>query len=109
MTNYYTENLSDFGIREIHMLRDIFNAWLENGLPDGFDRDNVRPAMNMHSGYVFLVNDDYHVAMMNGDNLEIYHTLPYSGQEGFIADLLNENNLDDLHDDDLEYIRQVSA
>jgi hypothetical protein len=90
------------------MLRDIFDAWLKNGLPEGFEQDNVRPAMNMNSGYVFLVNDDYQVAMMNGDELEIYHTLPYSGLEGFISELLDENNLDDLHNDDIEYIRYAS-
>jgi|SRR5690606_30750378 len=109
MTSFYTENLSDFGIREISMLRDIFDAWLKNGLPEGFEQDNLRPAMNMNSGYVFLVNDDYHVAMMNGDNLEIYHTLPYSGLEGFISDLLNENNLDDMHQDDIEYLHDTAS
>lgn len=104
MNDCYTENLGKFGFREIRMLKNILTAWVENGLPDEFSFDNVRPAMNMNSGYVFLVNDDYQVAMMNGDSLELFHTLPYSGQEGFLSDLLEENVPDDLHSEDVEYL-----
>jgi len=104
MTNYYTENLADFGYREIRMLRDILNAWVENGLPDNFDHEGVKPAMNMSSGFVFLVNGDYQVAMMNGDNLEEFYNLPYSGKEGFLSDIANENDPDDLHAEDVEYV-----
>lgn len=104
MTEYYTENLSKFGIREICMLRDILTAWIEKGLPGGFDFDNVRPAFNLNSGNVFLVNDSYQVAMMNGDELELFHSLPYGGGEGFLSDLLEEYHPEDLHKEDLEYI-----
>ncbi|UCJ09111.1 hypothetical protein KTO58_07990 [Chitinophaga pendula] len=104
MTDYYTENLGKFGFREIRMLKDILVAWVENGLPEEFSFDNVRPAMNMSSGYVFLVNDDYQVAMMNGDTLELFHTLPYGGKEGFLSDLIEENDPDDLHEEDVEYV-----
>lgn len=98
MTDYYTENLADFGYREIEMLTEVLNAWVKNGLPDGFYNSGVKPAMNKLSGCVFLVNDDYQVAMMNGESLEIYHTLPYSGIEGFMSDILEENDFDDLHE-----------
>lgn len=101
---YYTENIADFGYREIKMLRDILDAWVEHGLPDEFYTQGVKPAMNTGSGYVFLVNEDYQVAMMNGNKLEIFHTLPYGGPEGFIEDIIAENAPDDLHADDVEYI-----
>jgi hypothetical protein len=101
---YYTENLSDFGFREIKMLRDILNAWVENGLPDDFDHQGVKPAMNTASGYVFLVNEDYQVAMLNDNKLEIFHTLPYGGAEGFLSDLVEEYHPNDLNEDDVQYI-----
>lgn len=104
MTSYYTENLADFGFREIRMLRDTLDAWVEHGLPDEFYSEGVRPAMNTSSGYVFLVNEDYQVAMLSDEKLEIYHTLPYSGKEGFLSDLIDENSPDDLNGEDIEYI-----
>jgi len=108
MINAYTENLADFGFREIRMLRDILNAWVENGLPDNFARDGVRLAMNRNSGHVFLVNEDYQVAMMNGEELEEFYTLPYNGDEGFLSDLISEHAPDDLHHDDAEFILNVA-
>lgn len=100
MTEYYTEDLSKFGARERDMLGDI----LKQPLPDTFSGSGVKPAMNMGSGYVFLVNDDYQVAMMNGDTLEVFHTTPYDGHEGFITDLLDEYTPDDLNGEDARYI-----
>lgn len=108
MTDVYTENLGKFGFREICMLKEILTAWIENGLPEGFDFDNVRPAMNMDSGFVFLVNDDYQVAMMNDNKLEIFHTLPYSGKEGFLSELIEENHPDELHSEDVEYLMNAA-
>ncbi len=104
MTNYYTENLADFGMRETRMLKDILTAWVDNGLPDNFDNQGVHPAMNKSSGYVFLVNEDYQVAMLNGEDLEEFHSLPYGGAEGFLSDLVNEYAPDDLHTEDVDYI-----
>ncbi len=102
--SYYTENLADFGFREIRMLRDILDLWVTNGLPDTFDNQGVRAAFNRNSGYVFLVNDDYQVAMVNGERLQVHHNTPYDGHEGFLSDLLTDLNPDDLHEDDVEYI-----
>lgn len=104
MRNCYTENLADFGFREIEMLRDILNAWVDNGLPEGFNNEQVKPAMNTCSGYVFLVNEDYEVAMMNDEKLELFHTLPYSGYEGFLSDLIDQYSPDELNQEDVDYI-----
>lgn len=100
----YTENLADFGSRERAMLAEI----LSKPLPDGFWDSGVRPAMNKNSGYVFLVNDDYQVAMMNGEDLEIFHSTPYEGLEGFLSDLVDEYEPDDMNREDVEYIRQAA-
>ena len=100
----YTEDLADFGAREREMAAELLAA----GLPDGFSDDGVKLAMNRNSGYVFLVNSDYQCAMMNGDNIEIFHTTPYDGHEGFLSDLLSEYAPDDLNDDDVEYLRQAA-
>jgi hypothetical protein len=105
MNDAYTENLADFGYRERVELEKILHAWNEFGLPDEFYGQDVKPAFNRNSGYVFLVNSEYQTAMLNGDKLELWHFLPYSGEEGFLSDLL-ELNLDELHPDDLEYLNQ---
>lgn len=100
MTDYYTENLGDFGARERKMAADLLAA----DLPEGFDNSGVKVAMNKGSGNVFLVNENYQCAMMNGDKLEIFHSTPYEGREGFLSDLVKEYSPDDLHHDDVEYI-----
>lgn len=108
MTDAYTENLADFGYRERVELEKILHAWNEFGLPDNFWGYDVKPAFNRNSGYVFLVNSEYQTAMLNGDKLELWHFLPYSGEEGFLADLL-AFNADELHPDDLEYLNQYKT
>jgi len=100
----YTENLADFGARERHMAAEL----LAHKLPDNFSDSGVRVAFNMDSGYVFLVNDDYQCAMMNGGSLEIFHSTPYAGHEGFLSDLLDEYSPDDLNSEDTDYLRQAA-
>lgn len=109
MANYdaYTENLADFGYRELEELRDILTAWLDYGLPDDFYDEGVKPAFNRSSGYVFLVNDEYQVCMLADGKLESFYTTPYSGHEGFYEELLDE--ADDSWDyEDLEYLKDLA-
>ena len=100
----YTEYLADFGSRERKMAAEL----LAQPLPSTFNDDGVKLALNRNSGYVFLVNSDYQCAMMNGDTLAIFHTTPYEGNEGFIEDLLSEHTPDDLHREDIDYIRDAA-
>lgn len=100
----YTEDLADFGARERKMAAEL----LAQPLPDGFSDDGVKLAMNRNSGYVFLVNSDYQCAMMNGDELQIHHSTPYHGHEGFLTDLLDKHSPDDLNSDDVEYLRAAA-
>lgn len=101
-SHYYTENLSEFGARELKIGGELLSAnW-----PDQFYTEGVRLAFNKMSGNVFLVNDDYQVAMFNGDDVELFHNTPYEGLEGFITDLLDEYDPTEVHHEDVEYILQ---
>lgn len=82
-----TSDLSKFGARERKMAEDLLKAWREQGLPVDFNDDETTIAMNMNSGYVFLTNSDYQVAMMNGDTLESFYLCPECGHEGFLEDM----------------------
>ena len=102
-----TTNLSDFGYRELAMLEEILKAMREQGLPDNFSDNEVVPMMNQNSGNVFLTNSDYEVAMMNGDTLEMFYTLPYNGNEGFVEDLIQKYKNDDIDREDFEYLADI--
>jgi hypothetical protein len=108
MNEVYTEDLSKFGYRERKELEMILNAWNNDGLPSEFWDSEVKPAFNMNSGYVFLVNSEYQVCMLtDSGELEIWHSLPYNGEEGFLSELI-ELDPSSLHPDDVEYIQQYS-
>lgn len=102
--NFYTENLCEFGYLQIEILCDILTAWIDKGLPTTFYLEAVRPAFNKNSENVFLVNGEYQAAMLNGENLEQFHSLPHSGIDGFLTNLIQQNNPSDLHLEDVEYI-----
>ncbi len=106
MKNAYTENLADFGSRE----RYLASKLLSLPLPDEFCDDGVKLAFNRNSGFVFLVNSDYQCAMLNDatGNLELWHSTPYEGHEGFLTDLLDEYSPDSLNADDVEYLIQCA-
>lgn len=105
----YTENLADFGYREYEKLKKILEAWFDgNGLPDDFDDSGVRPAFNRNSGYVFLTNDDYQVAIEVDGQLESFYTTPYEGFEGTYDELIEEAD-EDWNDEDLEYLKDLAV
>ena len=106
--DYYSEDLGEIlsCARERRMVMEILQAWDRAGLPDDFDDSGVKVAFNKSSGNVFLVNEDYQVAMMNGDELESFYTSPYEGTEGFFADLLDE--YPDMHPEDKEWFEAIA-
>lgn len=61
--------------------------------------------MNSSSGNVFLTDEDFNVAMMNGGDLDAWLYAPYEGHEGFIDELTESYAPGDLHQDDADYIR----
>ena len=102
----YTEKLADFGYREREEFIKILQIWQKNGLPENFYEAGVRIALNGNSGYVFLTNDDYQCCMRTGEELEMWYTLPESGLEGFLGDLIGK--WETLSDEDKEALWQMA-
>ena len=107
----YTEDLADFGYREQEEAKNLFQAWRESGLPVDFWNNGVKIGFNMNSGYVFLTNSDYQVAMCTTneqDQLELYsfYTSPYEGKEGSFDDLLEEYK--EMHPEDQKWFQEIS-
>ncbi|HEY8891048.1 MAG TPA: hypothetical protein VIM70_12415 [Clostridium sp.] len=109
MSNTTTTNFADFGSRERAMAEDLLKASREQGFPEDFEQEEITIMMNMNSGNVFFTNSEYQVAMMNGDTLESFYSLPYGGAEGFKEDLKNELDRETLNQDDIDYMVQIGA
>jgi hypothetical protein len=103
-----TTNLADFGHRERELLIELLTQWNNDGLPEDFYDDGVQPMMNQNSGYVFLTNSEYEVAMINDDTgkLESFYTSPYEGKEGFFNDLLPQ--YEEMHEEDKEWFKSIA-
>jgi len=97
-----TRDLSKFGHRELTTARDLLNEYLK-----GFDglSDGIAVEFNPNSGNVFLVDEDYNVAMMKGDKLELWYNCPYCGHEGFKEDMKHKP----LAADCTEYLKQIGV
>lgn len=85
-----TSDLSRFGWREKRQAARLLMAAAEQGLPEEFYDDEVTVYFNTHSGCVFLTNSEYQAAMLNGDRLELWHSCPYCGHEGFAEEMDHE-------------------
>lgn len=82
-----TRDLMDFGIRELRLAARLLSL-----LKTAQDRtmrlgETVTPEFNPDSGYVFLIDSNFNVAMVNGDTLEDWLMCPQCGVEGFASDL----------------------
>jgi len=81
-----TKDLGKFGSREIVLAMDILKAIQKQGYPDKFEPRGIEIQFNQDSGFVFLVNEDFQVAMLNEDDeLAMWWTCPDCGFEGFSA------------------------
>ena len=98
--------LDGYGYREMVLAGEILTAVANGGLPEEFHSDGLAIEFNPSSGEVFLINDYYQIAMMNGDSLEMYYILPHSGIEGFREEL-EELDLNELHYEDAEYLKDI--
>ena len=90
MQDIITNDFARFGSREREMAEELLKAWREQGLPEDFENESVTITMNLYSGYVFLTNAEYQVAMMNDDTLESFYTDFETGEEGFKEELSEE-------------------
>jgi hypothetical protein len=66
----------------------------------------VLAVFNKNSGFVFLSNSDFQVAMMNGDTLESFYCSPYEGKEGFFDTLLAE--FPEMNQEDKEWFAEIA-
>lgn len=93
MDEITTTDLADFGFRELKMAAQLLTAWQTDADETTiFGHAGVRVMMNRGSGHVFLTDEDFNVAMMNGDTLEDWHVCGYCGEEGFAEDLFAEDS-----------------
>jgi hypothetical protein len=92
MNEITTTNLSEFSHRELHEVETLLKAMREQGLPEDFYDEEVHPMFNKCSGFVFLTNSEYQVALMNGDSLESFYSCPECGYEGFLDEMKEGND-----------------
>ena len=105
MNNAYTEDLSEFGFRELDKASKLLGA-IKNGLPSDFEDDGIKVAFNSNTGFVFLTNAEYQVAMVDDKGkLYSFYTTPYEGYEGSLEELLEE--YDNMNQDDREYVNNL--
>jgi hypothetical protein len=90
--DYTTTDLAKFGWREKKMAAQLLAAMVEQGLPANFSDDEVTVMMNNSSGFVFLTNSDFQMAMLNRDRLEEWHSCPECGHEGFAEDMRHDGS-----------------
>lgn len=103
-----TTNFAEFGWRERKLAAELLTASCKQGFPQDFYDEDVQIMMNKNSGNVFFTNSEYQVAMMNGDDLESFYSLPYSGIEGFKDELLDEyKNGNITEEDDIDFLKQI--
>ncbi len=89
-----TNDLSKFGHIELVEAEKLLHAFNTKAWASADDdlNNGVKLEFNPSSGNVFLVDDDYMVAMLNGDKLENWLSCPNCGKEGFRSELpLNVN------------------
>lgn len=86
MNNIVTSDISQFGFREKDMAAELLKTHGSSSDHTKFLGNSVNVFMNMNSGYVFLSDEDYNTAMMNGDNLEDFFSCPNCGNEESSSD-----------------------
>lgn len=106
----YTENLAEFGIRELDLAIDLLQA-AKKGYPSDFWTEGVKLGFNTSSGSVFLTNDDYDVCMDADGELYTFYTSPYDGLEGFLWDLIDYylDVPEDWNEEDIEWLRELCS
>ena len=111
--NMNTQDLSSFGYRELDMAGDLLKTYKQTSTSTnvkwkGIDKtrffgEGVSVEFNPNSGNVFLVDEDYNVALMNGDNLEDFFSCPICGHEGFLEDMGHDKDNGECQ----EYLKDI--
>lgn len=98
-----TFNLKEFGNRELFIAKKLLYAAMGEW-PEEFTGENTKIAFNRNSGLVFLTDDDYNVCVEVDGELQMFYSLPYSGEEGTIEELVKRYT--EFVWEDREYIRE---
>ena len=108
-SNYYEGDLSELGIRENLILSDLLKMWAEGKMTknaaDVFDSLKAF-GFNASSGNVFLIDDNYNVLMDAGGELDLFISLPYSGEEGFPYEFEGRDK-GEFNSEDVEYLESL--
>lgn len=101
-----TRDLTEFGQKELHDAGKLLIALAESNETE-YLGNGVAVEFNPDSGNVFLVDENYNVAMLTDDGkLEDWFVSPYEGEEGFYDDLVERR--DDLHPEDQEWLDDIT-
>ena len=103
-----TTDLSDFSCKELKKLERLLIALRKQGLPSDFYNDEVVPTLNLKVGYVFLTNSDHQIAMLDRDGkLKSFYYLSYHGYEGFLDDLIQMYDDEEILEEDFEELADI--
>ena len=103
-----TQDLSKLGYREIDMLGDLLKAYAENPNDCGLG-NGVNWEYNPNSDNLFLIDEDYNIAMLDSDGLghtsapeqtgklAKWYDCPNCGHEGFKRDFEITSHDDKQH------------
>lgn len=85
-----TTDLSEFGQRELKIAGELLTAYKsDNDNTKLFYGENVNVGFNKNSGYVFLTDDNYNVAVMENGKLVDFLSCPNCGHEGNSSEFLD--------------------
>lgn len=84
-----TQDLSKFGYRELDMAGDLLKLYKSNN-DESRLYGNVKIEFNPYSANVFMVDEDYNVAMEYDNKLVDFLSCPNCGHEGFKPDFIGE-------------------
>jgi hypothetical protein len=92
MDNIVTSDLSEFGYRELKIAGQILSTFKTDKDKTRFIDEGLTVFFNKKSGYVFLSDENYNVAMMNGDILEDFIHCPDCGNEALLSEFSTESD-----------------
>lgn len=89
---HYTDSLTSvlIGNQEFIDARELLDALQFSSLPEGFADVDVRLARNLFNDRIFLVNGENQYAIAVNGKLEHLHSMPDSGFEGLLDEVLDQ-------------------
>ena len=92
----YEVKFKGWGWREISEGSKLLELFFDDKMTRAFhavfesDPNNLTLGFNNESGYVWLQDENYNVAMERNGKLDIFFTDPETGEEGFLDELSKE-------------------